>query len=249
MNVIYQTAEDGLGDTIKPRLLSDGADCSKVLVIDESEEPISMTDVRLEQALIETQARVVVLDPIQAYLGAQVDMNRANEVRPIMKRLSLLAEKYHCAILLIGHMRKSADGKAVAGGIGSMDFPAAARSVLMVGRIKDDPTLRVICHVKSSLAPEGRSIAFRLDEEKGFQWVGYYDVTAEDLLTGSSRGAKLKEAKDFLREYLSGGEAPVKEIFAEAEERGIHKKTLYQAKDALGIKKRKEKGWFWSLTD
>ena len=94
VNVIYQTAEDGLGDTIKPRLLAAGADCSKVLVIDDSELPLTMLDERLEQAIRETQSRLVVLDPIQSFLGAEVDMHRANEIRPLMKRVSVQAEKY-----------------------------------------------------------------------------------------------------------------------------------------------------------
>jgi KaiC/GvpD/RAD55 family RecA-like ATPase len=87
INVIYQTAEDGLADTIKPRLLAAGADCSKVLVIDESERELSLCDERLELAIKKTGARMIVLDPMQAYLGGEIDMHRANEVRPIFKRL------------------------------------------------------------------------------------------------------------------------------------------------------------------
>lgn len=87
INVIYQTAEDGLADTIKPRLLSVGADCERVLVIDENEVELTLSDERLEQAIKKTDAKVIVLDPIQAYLGGDVDMHRANEIRPIMKRL------------------------------------------------------------------------------------------------------------------------------------------------------------------
>lgn len=89
-----------------------------------------------------------------------------------MKRVAVLAEKYHCAIILIGHMNKNSNGKSSYRGLGSIDFQAAARSVLIVGRIKDEPEIRVICHVKSSLAPEGKSIAFRLDKETGFEWIG-----------------------------------------------------------------------------
>ena len=154
INVIYQTAEDGLGDTIKPRLLAAGADCSRVLVIDDQDQPLTMVDERLEEAIIQTKARLVVLDPIQGFLGAGVDMHRANEIRPLMKRISVLAEKYQCAIILIGHMNKNSNGKSSYRGLGSIDFQAAARSVLIVGRVKDEPEIRVICHVKSSLAPE-----------------------------------------------------------------------------------------------
>ena len=97
VNVIYQTAEDGLGDTIKPRLLAAGADCSRVLVIDDREQPLTMLDIRLEEAIMQTKASLVVLDPIQGFLGAEVDMHRANEIRPLMKRVAVLAEKYRCA--------------------------------------------------------------------------------------------------------------------------------------------------------
>lgn len=131
VNVIYQTAEDGLGDTIKPRLLAAGADCTKVMVIDDSEQPLTMADVRLEEAIVQTKARMVVLDPIQGFLGAEVDMHRANEIRPLMKRIAILAEKYHCAIILIGHMNKNSNGKSSYRGLGSIDFQAAARSVLI----------------------------------------------------------------------------------------------------------------------
>lgn len=95
------------------------------------------------------EARLVVLDPIQGFLGAGVDMHRANEIRPLMKRISVLAEKYQCAIILIGHMNKNSNGKSSYRGLGSIDFQAAARSVLIVGRVKDEPEIRVICHVKS----------------------------------------------------------------------------------------------------
>lgn len=156
--------------------------------------------VRMEEAIIQTKARLVVLDPIQGFLGAGVDMHRANEIRPLMKRISVLAEKYQCAIILIGHMNKNSNGKSSYRGLGSIDFQAAARSVLIVGRVKDEPEIRVICHVKSSLAPEGDAIAFRLDKEKGFHWIGKYDISADDLLSGDGRGQKIRSAKDFLKE-------------------------------------------------
>ena len=74
--------------------------------------------------------------PDTGFLGAAVDMHRANEIRPLMKRVAVLAEKYHCAIILIGHMNKNSNGKSSYRGLGSIDFQAAARSVLIVGRIK-----------------------------------------------------------------------------------------------------------------
>lgn len=250
LNVIYQTAEDGLGDTIKPRLLAAGADCSRVLVIDDREQPLTMLDIRLEEAIVQTKARLVVLDPIQGFLGAEVDMHRANEIRPLMKRVAVLAEKYHCAIILIGHMNKNSNGKSSYRGLGSIDFQAAARSVLIVGRIKDEPEIRVVCHVKSSLAPEGKSIAFRLDKETGFEWIGEYDISADDLLSGDSRGQKSRKEKEFLLEILANGGMAQRKIEEEAEKRGIKKKTLRNAKLELEIDSVKRGNqWFWMLSE
>lgn len=250
VSVIYQTAEDGLGDTIKPRLLEAGADCSRVLVIDDGEQPLTMLDERLEEAIVETNARLIVLDPIQGFLGAEVDMHRANEIRPLMKRVSVLAEKYRCAIILIGHMNKNSSGKSSYRGLGSIDFQAAARSVLVVGRVKDEPEIRVVCHVKSSLAPEGKSIAFRLDKDNGFEWIGEYDIEADDLLNGDNRGQKTREAKAFLQEILANGQVMQTEIAEEAESRGIKRKTLFNAKASLNVQSNKVgKQWAWTLPE
>ena len=122
VNVIYQTAEDGLADTVKPRLELAGADCERIIVIDESDKSLSMVDERLEEAIVRTGARLLILDPIQAYLGGGMDMNRANEARDMTKKLGALAEKTKCAIILIGHMNKASGNKAAYRGVGSIDF-------------------------------------------------------------------------------------------------------------------------------
>ena len=152
VNVIYQTAEDGLADTVKPRLELAGADCEKILVIDESDKSLSMADERLEEAIAKTRAKVLILDPIQAYLGGGMDMNRANEARDMTKKLGALAEKYQCAILLIGHMNKASGNKAAYREMGSIDFFAVARSVLLVGRIEGEPNTRAVVQIKNNLA-------------------------------------------------------------------------------------------------
>lgn len=248
VNVIYQTAEDGLEDTIKPRLVEAGADCSRILVIDESKEGLSMTDERLVRAIKETGARMVILDPIQAYLGSNVDMHRANEIRPVLKQLVNIAEQYQCAIILIGHMNKASGSKSTYRGLGSIDFQATARSVLVVGRIKEDPTLRIIAHDKSSLAEEGKSIAFRLDRNYGFTWEGNYDISVEELLSGESRGQKSKDARAFLAEILAEGQIAYTDIEEAAKDRGIKKKTLWNAKKEMNIDSVKVgKQWYWML--
>ena len=208
IKVIYQTAEDGLGDTIKPRLLADNADCSQIKVIDESKATLTMLDERIEKAIVETGARALILDPVQAYIGAKVDMNRANEVRAILSQLGQIAGQYRCAIILVGHLNKAQGNKSNYRGLGSIDFQATARSVLIVGRLKDNPQIRVMVQDKSSLAPEGEPIAFELDKENGFRWLGHYDISADDLLCGIPREKKSEQAENLILEYLSQGKYP-----------------------------------------
>lgn len=249
MNVIYQTAEDGLADTVKPRLLQAGADCEKVLVIDESEKSLSMLDERIEEALIKTGARVLILDPIQAYLGSGTDMNRANEVRNMTKRLAALAEKYKCAIILIGHMNKAAGNKAAYRGMGSIDFYAVARSVLLVGRVEGEPNIRAMVQIKNNLAEFGHAKAFRLSEE-GFRWLGDYEITADEVLGGyAPKMNKLEQAKDLLRELSKELEkVESNSIYDMAKEQNISKRTLENAKREMGIRAKRENGsWYWPL--
>ena len=113
---------------------------------------------------------------------------------------------------------------------------------------KNDPTLRVIAHDKSSLAPEGASIAFRLDKENGFRWEGPCDITVDELLSGTSKGEKTKDAKSFLLEILADGQKSCNEIMDAAKERGIKKKTLWNAKKELNIDSVKVGSqWYWML--
>ena len=236
-NVIYQTAEDGLGDTVKPRLIEAGADLDRVLVIDDSDVQLTLSDERIEKAIIENNARLVIIDPIQAYLGADVDMNRANEVRPIFMRLGQVAQRTGCAILLIGHLNKAAGMQSLQRGLGSIDIAAAVRSVMFIGKLKHDPTMRILTHEKSSLAPPGVSLAFSLGNEGGFRWVGEYDITADEMLSGiePQRETKTQQAKDLICALLAGGKQVLSEdIDKAALERGIPGRTVRDAKRELG---------------
>ena len=236
-NVLYQTAEDGLGDTVKPRLIEAGADLDRVLVIDDSEVQLTLSDERIEKAIIENNARLVIIDPIQAYLGADVDMNRANEVRPIFMRLGQVAQRTGCAILLIGHLNKAAGMQSLQRGLGSIDIAAAVRSVMFIGKLKHDPTMRILTHEKSSLAPPGASLAFSLGDEGGFRWVGEYDITADEMLSGiePQRETKIQQAKDLICTLLAGGKQVLSEdIDKAALERGIPGRTVRDAKRELG---------------
>lgn len=248
INIIYQTAEDGLNDTVKPRLLDAGADCSKIKVIDESSKSLTMLDERIEQAIAETGARLIILDPIQAYIGAEINMNSANETRAVMSNLGAIADKYSCAIVLIGHMNKGSGNKSTYRGLGSIDFQAVARSVLIVGRVKDKPQIRVIAQCKSSLAPEGDSIAFELDKGTGFKWIGKYDISVDDLLSGTQKENKSEAAEMKLRELLANGKLTQNEIMQSMKDENISKRTVDEVKKKIGIKSLKiSDKWYWEL--
>ena len=249
-NVIYQTAEDGLGDTVKPRLLEADADLEKVLVIDDRDAPLTLTDERLARAIRENNARLVIIDPVQAFLGADVDMNRANEVRPIFRSLGDVAQATGCAIVLIGHLNKAAGTQSTYRGLGSIDITAAVRSLLFIGKLKDSPTTRVLVHEKSSLAPPGQSLAFSLGDEKGFAWIGAYDVTADELLAGTDTTKaenKTAQAETLILELLADGRRiPSAELEKAVNDRGISSRTLRTAKSRIGDRLVTEKngaGW------
>ena len=248
LTVIFQTAEDGLGDTVKPRLLQAGADCSRVIVIDESEKELSLCDMRIEEAIIRTGARLFILDPLQAYIGADIDMHRANEIRPVLKRISQLADRTGCAVVALGHLNKG-QNKSQYRGLGSIDIHAAARSVLTLGRIKGNEYMRAFAQGKNNLAPEGKSIAFELNPETGFRWVGAHPITIDELLSDrTDKETAAENAKDFLAETLTGNEIPANEVYEMADEQDISVRTLKRAKTIAGVRSfKKNNKWFWTI--
>ena len=198
---------------------------------------LTLSDERIEKAITQNGARLIILDPIQAYMGEKTDMNRANEVRPMFRRLADVAERTGCAVILIGHLNKAAGGQSAYRGLGSIDFRAAARSVLLIGRVKREPNVRVIVHDKSSLAPEGKPVAFCLDPETGFSWIGEYDITADELLSGAggNTATKTEQAERLILDLLADGkELASEEIVKAAAEAGISERTVQNAKRNMG---------------
>jgi len=253
-NVIFQTAEDGLADTIKARLEDAGADCKRIFVIDESKTALTLDDARLREAVIQTGAKLVIIDPIQAYIGANKDMHRANEIRPIMSQLGRMAEETGCAVIIIGHMNKANGIKSIYRGLGSIDIAAAARSVLAVGEVPNEKYRRAVVQIKSSLAPSGQTILFNLHPDFGFQWAGVSDLTADEILNHqpTEREAPAREeAEGFLRNILSNGKMRSKDVEAEAKEAGISLKTLRDAREQMRVICKKgehpDKAWYWQL--
>ena len=236
-NVIYQTAEDGMGDTIKPRLVEAGADLSRVMVIDDSEEVLTLSDDRIEKAVRQNHVRLVIIDPVQAFIGADVDMNRANEVRPVFRKLGMIAEKTSCAIVLIGHLNKSSGTQSTYRGLGSIDIMAAVRSLIFIGKVRKDPTTRVLIHEKSSLAPPGETMAFKLGDEEGFRWVGAYEISADELLDGKEGKAtetKLERGAKLIQELLvDKNEISIRKLDDKAKEQGISGRTMRDVRSRM----------------
>lgn len=218
---------------------------------EEVERGVTLADVDvIARVLAEYRPALLVVDPLQAYLGEGVDMHRANEVRPVLTTLGKLADKHGCAVLTITHLRKSSSERAIYRGLGSIDFAAAARSILLVAEDPDYATgrRRVMAHVKSSLAEKGPSIAYEL-RDGAFYWAGVSTATPEALLAprglddqGERRA--FDEAVEFLRELLANGSVPAKEVVKAYEQAGLSRSTVFRAKHALGIKVKKQ-GVFW----
>ena len=229
-NVLYQTAEDGIADTIKPRLAKCGADMTRVRFINEDEKQLSMTDDRIEKAIRQNSVRLMIMDPIQAYLGANVDMNRANEIRPLFRHLSTIAERTGCAIVLIGHLNKSSGSQSDYRSLGSIDIAAAVRSILFVEKVEKEKEqdIRVVYQQKDSLAKKENPVAFSLGEE-GLKWLGEYDISIEDLLmgkAGTKKETKLEKAQKLILELLTKRKVMcLEELEAELLAYGISSRT------------------------
>ena len=214
-----------------------GADLSRVMVIDDTEEALTLSDDRIEKAVRQNRVRLVIIDPVQAFIGADVDMNRANEVRPVFRKLGMIAEKTGCAIVLIGHLNKSSGTQSTYRGLGSIDIMAAVRSLIFIGKVRKDPTTRVLIHEKSSLAPPGETMAFKLGDEEGFRWVGAYEISADELLDGKEGKAtetKLERGTKLIRELLADKkEISIRELDEKAKEQGISGRTMRDVRSRM----------------
>jgi hypothetical protein len=252
-------SEDGLGDTLKPRLKAMGADDSNIysykipLVLDDAGKRI------IENAIRTIQPALVTLDPLSAVIGSDVDIYKANQVRPFMTFISQLAEKYNCAIVLVRHLTKGGKDSAIYRGSGSIDFVGACRSALLVGCDPDDRSNRALVHIKSNLAPFGDALGYRIDNGR-FVWAGKSNLTASRILSPAAKEedtSALTEAEDFLKEFLEMGAQSSQRVESNAEAKGISKATLRRASQAIGIVKIRQgedgkRGggkWIWRLPD
>lgn len=249
-NVIYQTAEDNIADTVKPRLVAARADCSRVAYIVDEDVTLNFDDPRIEECIMQTNAKLLILDPLQAYLVQDTDMNNAGRMRQQLKKIADLAAKYNCAVVIVGHMNKTSSEKNLYRGLGSIDITAIARSVLMISRDKTDSSIRYMFPVKSSLAPEGSSIAFRLDKKYGVKWLENYTPTNNEQEKYTIDKSKQSLAERVISEMLEEYDIRSKDILNKLKVMGISERTANGAKSRLGITSyRKDGVWYWHLDD
>lgn len=246
---IYQCAEDGMADTIKPRLEQAGADCSKVAYIVDDDIALTLEDGRIESVIKATGASVFIIDPIQAFIPPDSDMQSATKMRSILRKLASTAEKYNCAVILIGHMNKGSGVKTLYRGLGSIDIPAIARSVLMISRDENRPGMRYMYPIKSSLAPEGPAIAFSFRDGGGLEWQGRYNINTSELLDCVTiKSSKRDRAHAKILQMLESGDRPAKEICESVSALDVGTRTIEKVKKELQISTHRIKGvWYWSL--
>lgn len=257
-NVLFINGEDSPEHTIRPRLDQAGANPEKVFTLKIDKDPLDFSQIRrIEAAIKKIKPLLVVFDPIQQFLGAGVDMHRANEIRPVLARLKDLAAEYSFACVFVMHMNKQSGGKAQYRGLGSIDISAIMRSQLLVGENRNVPGGRLVVPIKNSLGKLQPAQGFTITD-LGLGWTGPdLKATEEDVLLQASAkgGTELDNAISWVRERLE--EAPLwsGELESAAELEGISKGTLIRArlqlkdkweidcKKAPGIKK-----WYWIKT-
>lgn len=246
-NVLMLTGEDGLGDTIVPRLQAQGADLRRVFF------PAGLITLdaggvkKLRSAMSRCAAAMTFIDPIQLFMGAKRDINKANEVREMMGALHQAAEDTDCAVVIVRHLRKASSGNALYKGLGSIDFAGAVRSVLHVRRTKAGDT--IIEHIKHNLSPKGATIGYSIDEGK-FEWGRTWSSGDEDKENGSTNGPLASRARDWLREYLSKhGMQPAKDVLQAAIADELTTATIMRVKNEVARSVKRENAWWWELKD
>jgi RecA-family ATPase len=268
--VVIVCAEDDLADTIVPRLLAHGGGLSHIASIPLERDqhgqvrPLTLPEHqdRLELAIRQVEARLLVIDPITAYLSETINTNNDASVRRATTPLADLAQRTGTAILLVRHLNKSGELKAKYRGGGSIAFTGAARAVLVVEEHPEQPGLLVLARVKNNLAKAIPSIGYRVTSDDLYEcplivWQGVVHIDADTLLRGhdSRRDAEVRaEAEELLRELLSDGPMRVADAKKLLTDAGISASTIQRAKQRLRIRSVRERdeqgktiGWTWQL--
>lgn len=250
MKVIYQTTEDDADDTVVPRFMKAGGNRDRLIFIKE-DKPLTFADERIGEAIRETGAKLLILDPFSSYIG-DCSLNAANEVRPEFNHLIRAAKENGCTIIVVDHMNKGEAQKALYRTPGSIDVVGAVRSVNTIVCDPDDRDKRYFVQTKSNLAPMGNAISFSVGEN-GIEFIEELDATPDELMNRFSAvigrpDDKTQEAMTFISEMLAEGPLSSKECEARLREAGIKASTAKKAKKMLGVVSSKSAlTWTWSL--
>ena len=253
ITVIYQNTEDDAEDTVVPRFIQAGGDPERLVFINEDDKALTFGDKRLVDAIKQVNAKLLILDPLSSYIGGDVSMNLANEVRAQFNPLIQAARENGCAVLVVAHMNKAQGAKALYRTMGSIDVVGAARSSLLIARTSTDAssTERIMAVQKSNLAPMGNAISFSVGED-GVEWLAEIECSADEILGNVYQSGRpderLKEAKEQITAMLSNGPMPASECDARLRNAGIKSTTAKKAKKELGvISKKNGNSWFWIM--
>lgn len=247
-SVIYQCEEDGKSDTIRPRLMLLNANCHRVAFIEQdANHPLTLDDSRIASAIKETNAKLLIIDPIQAYMSA---LNQSENVRKTLSKLDRIAGKTGCAILLIGHLNKRQKAKSLYRNFGSIDFIAVCRSVLLVKRLNSHSSVRYLSQIKNSLEEQGPDYAFEIPSDGGINMIGPVSIEEEKELDLEASMTKQDLAGSYLLDWLKDQDLPCVIIYERLKEKNISVRTIDYSKKKYGIKSvKKADGWYWHLPD
>jgi putative DNA primase/helicase len=270
-SVLMLSAEDDVGDTIRPRLEAAGADVDRVHMLTAIRDADAMRGFNLARDLLVLESvlaqigdvRFVSIDPITAYLGG-TDTHKTADVRAVLAPVSDLAAKHGVAIVAVSHLNKGSGGDAMGRITGSVAFVAAARAAFLIQKDPEDAKRRLFLPVKNNLGTDDTGLAFRIVEKDvgsairapAIEWEDErVTISADEALAAASandgeEGGALREAVEFLRDALAGGPVSRKTIKTDASANGVSEKTLRRAKSRLGVVTRKmgmKEGWIWEI--
>lgn len=256
--VLIMTSEDGIADTIVPRIEACKGSKKYFYVI---EEPMNFGEDGIDEVrecIEKLRPDLLIIDPILAYLGQGVDMNKASETRPVLARLHLLAQEFNIAIIGIRHLTKSTHDNPMMRGQGSVDFVAVARSQLMVMKHPEDASRRLLTHAKCNIAPLGKTIEYTINFNKkpAFKFGEFNDMSAVDIAHATKQAHnntaakdRTEEVKKFLEEYLEGGAKTQKDIKEKGETKGLSWSIIVKASGEMDITRVIKRGKrMWSLS-
>ncbi len=239
--VIYLTAEDGIGDTIKKRLRICGANMDNIATVVEQKMQLAFDSPDIEEFMRGYKPDLMIFDPFQAYIGEEVDMNAPNKTRDKLGLISSLAEKYDVAVVLICHFNKNGKGDAITRVLGSTDIMGICRSYIALGLVPGEDDMKFMSHEKSSLEKRGKTILFEIDPDNGgVVYLGENNLTMDDYTAIRNKkrardAPALEAAKQFIVNNMPEGRRLAKEIKNLAAANKISDRSLQRAREELGI--------------